>query len=841
MIHPNRNIIGFTASAIALAISAGAVAQVAAPETPSSSNASDGDPVQNAATDIVVTGTSVGRTLLRTPYSISRYDRDQIERQAPNSIVDLLRTVPGISAEATGGKGGGENLFIRGLPSGGTFLVSFQHDGLTELDESQESFVNSDELSRIDLMTERVEAVVGGTSPIFTTNAVGATVNSITRLGSAMSNGEARVTVGSHNLRRVDGYQDGAISDRWLFSVGGFYRTDDGDREPGFVADKGGQITGTASLLFDKGRIDLIGRYTNDRNAFYTAIPLLDPRNGQSLASSLDPNYGTLASSDFRNVTLRSFYSSDTRARQADLADGIHTDIANIAINAKFEVGDGWQISNKFGLVDGSVNFNAIFSGAQPSDAAGYLVTALTKAKAGFGANVSRVGYVYANGDNASSVYSPATGNGLVIENGWYSVQTELRSLTNDLRLDKTLSLGSIGTLDITAGGQFQFFRFEQERSQNTILTTVQNQPRALDVAAYDGAGNLIGTVTDDGFVRYNAGLAHGVAEGSYVSPYAALTWHPVKALAIDGGVRHTWLSNDGENWTTAVGPIAIPGSLAGLVVGGYTGQTVIKRDRKQATSWTIGAQYLLGSFGQVFTRYTKAERLPRLQNAFLLQNNPINKVTLAEGGVKLGQGANFITATGFYSHFSPSTGNAIILSPTTNTYIIVNTIGETETFGGELAMNLRPAHWIGLNGNLTVQNPKQKSLSFVGLTSFTPSNNLKVAREPSFIINAAPSVFPTLFGYTTELSAQFFYVGDRFVDAANSTKLPAYITVGASARMQLRKALDLRISANNLTNSKGLTEGNPRIDSVTGQGSSASYARPLFGRQVEVAIGYKW
>ncbi|MBO9579688.1 MAG: TonB-dependent receptor [Sphingobium sp.] len=830
-----HRILPFAASAIALLASSAAWAQDSKPEADATATA-DAAPKSD---DIVVTGTSRKTTLLKTPYSITTFDRAQIDRQAPNSLVDLMRNVPGISAESSGGQGGGENLFVRGMPAGGTYLTAIQADGLPGIDEPQESYANTDELARLDMMTERVETVVGGTSPIYATNGVGATINAITRLGSATPSGAVRGTVGSHSLKRVDAYQVGPINDHLLYSVGGFYRADDGEREPGFTADKGGQITGTLSALFANGRIDVIGHYTNDRNAFYTAIPLLNTSSGQSLSSYLDPNYGTIASSDFRNVTLRSFYGNSARSKSEDLADGIHTNMGRIAINAAFDFGD-WHVTNKLGLLKGTIGYNAIFSGAAPVNASTYLASALTTARAGFGASVASVGYLYANGDNAGGVFDANSGSGQVVESSWQSIQTKMRTATDDLRVTRTAPLGNLGTVDLTGGLEFEFFHFMQDRSLNNILTDVANQPNALDVAAYSASGALIGTVTQDGFTYYNAGLAHGTSDGHYVSPYAAFTWHPTNHIAIDAGIRHTWLHNDGVNWTTTTGSISTPGSLAGLKVGGYTGATTTKKDRFEATSWTVGVRYSIDSVGEIFARYTKTERLPRLQNAFLLQNNPINKIKLAEGGVKLGRGRNFFTATAFYSHYSPLTGNAIVLNSATGVYSIVTTSGETETFGGELSANLQPFRWLGFNGNITMQNPKQKSLTVNGVSGLV-SGDLVVARDPKLIINATPTVYATPFGKPAELSLLMYYVGDRYVDAANSTKLPGYFTLGASARVQLLDRLDLLVTASNLTNKVGLTEGNPRIDTVSGQGNVISYARPIFGRAVQGSLTFRW
>ena len=45
-----------------------------------------------------------------------------------------------------------------------------------------------------------------------------------------------------------------------------------------------------------------------------------------------------------------------------------------------------------------------------------------------------------------------------------------------------------------------------------------------------------------------------------------------------------------------------------------------------------------------------------------------------------------------------------------------------------------------------------------------------------------------------------------------------------------------------NLTNEKGLTEGNTRTDALAGQGSAeAIYGRPLFGRNVRLMVSRSW
>ncbi|MEA9980204.1 TonB-dependent receptor plug domain-containing protein, partial [Pseudomonas sp. RTS4] len=70
---------------------------------------------------VVVTGTARGRSKLNAPFAISTLNEGQLQRDASTSTVDMLKRVPGFSVEASGGQGGGQNIYARGLPGGGRY------------------------------------------------------------------------------------------------------------------------------------------------------------------------------------------------------------------------------------------------------------------------------------------------------------------------------------------------------------------------------------------------------------------------------------------------------------------------------------------------------------------------------------------------------------------------------------------------------------------------------------------------------------------------------------------------------------------------------------------------
>jgi outer membrane receptor protein involved in Fe transport len=85
--------------------------------------------------------------------------------------------------------------------------------------------------------------------------------------------------------------------------------------------------------------------------------------------------------------------------------------------------------------------------------------------------------------------------------------------------------------------------------------------------------------------------------------------------------------------------------------------------------------------------------------------------------------------------------------------------------------------------------------------------------------------------------------VGLRYSDIANQQVLPAYYTLDAGFVAQLGKNFELRLQGSNLTNQIGLTEGNARIALGAGSGISSNFemARPIFGREGDVQLRYKF
>ncbi|MGS0642996.1 TonB-dependent receptor plug domain-containing protein [Xanthomonas oryzae] len=218
---------------------------------------------------VVVSGTPKGRARKDAPFAISVLSEQTLQRSAPTSSVDMLRAVPGISAEPSGGQGGGQNLHVRGLPAGGWFYMQYQEDGMTLFDEPQESFLNSDTL-----VFAGHDARAPGSGPRRHVAAVRYECARWNRQRDhppwhRHAGGRAAVDQRQNGQWREDAYSAGPLSDNVLYSIGGFHRSDDGLRRTGFTADRGGQLRGTLTFLLGDAVLDVDAKLLNDRTAFY--------------------------------------------------------------------------------------------------------------------------------------------------------------------------------------------------------------------------------------------------------------------------------------------------------------------------------------------------------------------------------------------------------------------------------------------------------------------------------------------------------------------------------------------------------------------------------------------
>ncbi|WP_165799630.1 TonB-dependent siderophore receptor [Sphingomonas oleivorans] len=830
--------------ALTVSLSSTAYAQQVQQPRPAENGQAPGNGT-SALDEIIVTGRvgSVDITKFETSYAISTMDATYIEEKSPISITGLLEDVPGFWAEGSGGVSGG-NVFARGIPiPAGYRFNPLLEDGLPVIGDGDVPFTNPDVLSRIDDMTTNVEVVRGGPASIFYSSAPGGAINVITKGGTKEFQGSGKITIGDYGLRRGDFTASGPLAENMTFAVGGFYRVDNGVRNPGFKANEGGQIRGSLTYTDDDWDLTLRAKYLNDRNIFYLPIPLA--RNADGSVSGLpgiNPHYGTMVSNDFRNFTL----VSERGSIQADLQDGSHPKYATFDLEFNKDLGDGWSLKDRARIGDGTLQLSSIFSVFDPQNANNFLAGQLARARA-VDPTVQSLALRFVN--SGQTLIGPdqinaLNGNGLIQESGWLFIDSKIREFINDFQINKTIS-----GHDIVIGYYYDHLDFDQTWIWNNFLHGVKSRPSALDVIALDAAGNEIagtqltrGGVINPTFLPKDATMA--MTQNAF---YVSDNWQISDALRIDAGARYQ--INEYEGLVGNKSQRDLDGNPRTLFdIGMFPNGTFTPVDEElDAFAWTIGINYELSKQFAIFGRYTSSEALPSMRDAY--DNSrfdgefQISKIKQAEAGVKARFDTSFgdfnAFVVGFYNSFTPAVFALTVAGQTDATAFAIDTKGTGIEW--ELNYKLRP---VGLGFDLrgVYQDPHYDGVpQGVGITN-DPSGN-QIIRNPKFMLNVRP--YYELLTHNSEsllrslkLYASVTHVGDRYADLANVALLPAYTTIDAGLSVGLASNIDLLLVVSNLNNSSGLQEGNPRTDTIQGQRTPIFQGRPILGRAVTASIG---
>jgi outer membrane receptor protein involved in Fe transport len=177
-----------------------------------------------AIEEIIVTGTAGGAELRKfdASFAITTVSDSQISQYQPDSTADLLKLVPGVWSESSGGVSGA-NVFVRGFPGGGDApFLTVQVNGAPIYPPSTLSFLENTTLFRLDETVLRMEAVRGGPNPVFSNGQPGLTTKFILREGREETQGMPKYTTSDFDLRRSDGYLSVEIVDQLYYIVGGY-------------------------------------------------------------------------------------------------------------------------------------------------------------------------------------------------------------------------------------------------------------------------------------------------------------------------------------------------------------------------------------------------------------------------------------------------------------------------------------------------------------------------------------------------------------------------------------------------------------------------------------------
>ena len=561
---------------------------------------------------IVVTGTSTSGSKMKQSLSISTLEADQIAKQAPASAAEILRAIPGIRSESSGGEGNA-NLTVRGVPisAGGARYVQFQEDGLPVLMFGDIAFGTADQFLRADYNLEHLEVVRGGSASTLATNSPGGIVNFISKHG-AEPGGAVGLTVGLDGGRqtRLDFDYGGRLGDKTRFHIGGFNRVGEGDRQTGYNAASGGQIKGNLTQDFDRGYVRLNFKALDDKTPSFMPVPTYVENGTIKQIPGIDPRSVWLIGA---SLTRDPVFTKDGNMATTNAHDGLHVKSTAVGLESEFDLGNGFRVSEKFRHASNSGRFIALF----PAN----------------------------NGDGAT----PASSTTFTATLFNTSID-DLGNTVNDLKLSKSFGDSQTGKATVTAG----LFT----SSQNVALTWFWNQYR---VDMKNGGSNA--TLVTEGWNTWGGCCVRSFdVQYTNTAPYAALNWE-MGPFSVDASVRRDQQRASGY---------AIQDDPATMRWDPATQQTV---DYKVShTSYSLGGNYQLNKDLALFVRASdgvafSADRL--LYGNPLDGSVPVamNTVKQTELGAKWRSGGFSLFATLFNARTAESNYEATTQKFTSNRY----------------------------------------------------------------------------------------------------------------------------------------------------------------------------
>ncbi|GAA3798705.1 TonB-dependent receptor [Qipengyuania pelagi] len=778
------------------------------------------------ASEIVVTAVARGQNVLDSSVSVSSLNSEAIVDLAPRSSAELIRQIPGIRSESSGGEGNA-NIAVRGLPvaSGGAKFLQLQEDGLPILEFGDITFGNADIFLRTDYSVARVEAVRGGSASTFASNSPGGVVNFISKTGTR-EGGSLGLTAGlDYREFRADFDYGGSIDADTTFHIGGFSHIGDGPRDVGYDGARGGQIKANITRNFANGYVRVYGKYLNDHSVAYLPNPVLVS------GSDADPTYTSIANFSINSDSLHSpnFRPITTldQANQVEtynINEGMHPKVLAGGLEAEFDIG-AFTVTNRFRYADISGAFVSPFPGS---------VTGAQAAANAIGGPGSSL--FYASGPQAGQIVAnPATlgGNGLVANIVTFNTRlNSLDNLTNDLRATTEFDFGG-GSASLTGGFYYSQQDIDTAWLWTSHLMSVEGNGDAVLLDVRNAAGV---PQTQNGTVGYSAAFFGNCCRRSYdleyttKAPFAALGLE-FGGLSLDGSVR--WDFSEAKGRTFGDGPVTtrdingngtINRAETLVSVLPTTGAALVDYDTDYV-SYSVGANYLVTDSFSIFGRYSRGGRANADRILFNANNvDPatgalrssdvaVDFVKQAEIGAKYRSGGLSFYATVFDARTEEENFEATTQTVFSRAY---------KARGVELEGAYRMGPF-SLSGGATYTDAE------ISRDNISPANvGNTPRRQADWIYQATAAYDSELFG----LGVNAVGTSDSYAQDSNQLVLPGFTVMNAFVNLRPTDGITLSLNANNVFDTKGFTEaeegsipanGIVRARSINGRTLSAS------------------
>ena len=593
----------FTARPLALAVAAALVHIGAAhAQTAPAADASDGLKLDR----VVITGTVTSLPKMQQSVSISSIDSEQLQKSGAASAAEVLRSVPGVRAEASGGEGNA-NITVRGVPisAGGSRYVQLQEDGLPVLLIGDVSFATADQFVRADGFLDTLDVIRGGSASTLATNSPGGIVNFISKTGK-QGGGSVGYGLGlDHRQQRFDFDWGGKVGDKLYAQIGGFHRIGEGTRNTDVTTENGGQLRASLTREFDNGYLRFNLKSLKDSTPTYLPVPVRQVGGKISELPGIDPRTAFFINSNLpQDVTV----DVNGNRKVSNPGDGLDIKVSSVGVEAQFRLAGDITVTNKFRKSDITGRFVGLFpAGSAPTDAS--------------------------NGSNRYTGTTPVFSAHL-----FNTSLDDMGNTFNDLRLAKKFKLGD-GSLTVTGG----LFSGVQSVAQTWYWNRYNVGLTGDGAGIYDNAGNPSTLPVGNATTTWGGCCFRAIDVSiTAMAPYAAVSYD-MGPLSIDGSLRRD--KQRASGWQTF-------GGTGGLNAWDDSRRNVVSYST-DATSYSLGGNWRfnkdLAAFARISAGSSWASPDRIIWDTAVANGSkpyPINETEQLEAGIKMRAGAlsTFIT-----------------------------------------------------------------------------------------------------------------------------------------------------------------------------------------------------
>ncbi|APU09399.1 TonB-dependent receptor [Cellulophaga lytica] len=732
--------------------------------------------------EVLLTATSTKRSQKETPLSVTSLGAKQLAKVNTSSQADVLRSVPGITAEGGGGEVA-SNIFVRGLPSGGQYQFNpLQIDGMPVLSTFGLNSSAHDVYFRNDIGIKSLEFVRGGSSILYGVGSVAGIINYTSITGTVQQKTTLRTEFGSNSRYKADFVTSGPLGgedSKTFYALSGFYRYDEGPIITGLPTE-GFQLRGNIKHVTEKGSITISGQYIDDQVQFFLPYPLE--------GGSRERPYGNDGNEIF---TLQTAAAQDISYRTPDgiytspIQDGVSTKGSYIMADFKHRFDSSFKLDAKLRYSKYAHQFNLFLDGSGV-DGAKVVETQQEYLDA---RGLASGDFTYLNGQ-------PLAADALLFENRILDRDRPLRELMADIKLTKTA-----GVHNLTFG---TFFSRSEAGDFNVItryLGEYNNRPSLVNVSGYSVNG-----VTNRGLAYTNRNISSNKIAAFIADEIKLDRWN------LDFGIRYERASGDIENEGTTSYLVDNTG-IAGLDNvtwgdGSYTRGHVYADDFAVAAA----ALYKVNDNLSVYGNFSRGYFFPELRGTkFDDFGNPSSydteKILQGELGIKYGV-PGFSATAAIYDVSLKDRRSVSFVNAPDGGFIEEVDKQDSNTYGFEGTWNWSFADNFAFTGSFTYQDHEiTKSENDPAIEG----NELR--RQPN-VISALGLSYDDA---RLDASFDFNYTGKKFTNETNTIELDAIgisnLNLGYTFSLS-EEGETLRIGTQvfNLFNSDGITEGSPRL-----------------------------